>query len=204
LLPLLLTGPEALGQVRRASRFISLGTPWHLIEKPADNALGTVVSRPLVGALAVVLALVLVVAFARVVPSEGEDPQPVAARAAFVLAAAWVLAAPYSLPWYDAVVWAPLAVLPGSRLDPLFLIRGAVLAAAYVPGRAVPLPEALHQLMIVKVRSVVAPWTTLAVILLVTAWAWRWPAARHRCPSRPTRPTRAHARWRRAGTGPPG
>ena len=70
---------------------------------------------------------------------EPDRPDLDAARVACVLTVAWVLAAPYALPWYDALVWAPLALLPASRLDVLLLARTFVLALAYVPGRTVTL-----------------------------------------------------------------
>jgi hypothetical protein len=106
-----------------------------------------------------------------------------AARAAFVLSCAWVLAAPYSLPWYDAAVWAPLALLPASRLDLVLLGRGALLACAYVPGRTVEMPEPLRRLMVDRLRALVTPWSLLAATALLA-----WTAAR-----RPASPPPRHA-----------
>ena len=56
-----------------------------------------------------------------------------AARVTVVLGAAYVLGAPYSLPWYDAVAWAPLALVAVPALDVLLLVRLVTYAAAYVP-----------------------------------------------------------------------
>jgi hypothetical protein len=56
-----------------------------------------------------------------------------------LLGLAWVLAAPYTLPWYDIVAWAPLAVCVTGPVDLLATARTTVLSAAYVPGLDVPL-----------------------------------------------------------------
>ena len=56
------------------------------------------------------------------------------AVALVVLLAAYVLAAPYSLPWYDASAWAPLALVAGGALDAVLLVRLVAYAVAYVPG----------------------------------------------------------------------
>jgi hypothetical protein len=185
---LAVAGPDALSQLRQASRFISLGTPWHLAEPLLDGWLGTDVSRPLVGVLSALAACGLVWVLARVAPAvAGGCVQRDAARAAFVLACAWVLAAPYSLPWYDAAFWAPLALLPASRLDGLLLARGAVLSCAYVPGRAVDMPEALRRLTVTWLRALVTPWTLLVATVLLVSWGVRRPTPR---------PRRARARSR--------
>ena len=56
---------------------------------------------------------------------------------AVVLGAAYVLGAPYSLPWYDAVAWAPLALVAVPALDALLLVRLMAYCVAYVPGRVI-------------------------------------------------------------------
>src|SRR6476646_3565400 len=57
-----------------------------------------------------------------------------ATRMTFALATAYVLLAPYSLPWYELLTWALLPLLAPSLLDTVLLGRGAVMAMAYVPG----------------------------------------------------------------------
>ena len=50
--------------------------------------------------------------------------------------AAYTLAAPYSLPWYDVLAWRPA----GAAATPLDVAAGralAVVTLAYVPGRVV-------------------------------------------------------------------
>jgi hypothetical protein len=59
---------------------------------------------------------------------------------------AWLFAWPYVLPWYDALGWAFLALVPASGLDWLMLARTAALGLAYLPARTadVTLPHGLH------------------------------------------------------------
>ena len=96
-------------------------------------------------------------------------PAPFAAVALWVtgcLALAYSLAAPYSLPWYDLLVWCALpAMLPG-LVDLVALVRLATAAVAYVPGRVLGMTPAVEELTL-GVRRGVAPWVTLALWAVV-------------------------------------
>jgi hypothetical protein len=98
---------------------------------------------------------------------------------AFVLA--WLFAWPYVLPWYDALGWAFLPLLPASRVDWMLLARTAALAFGYLPARIkdAALPGGLHWL-----QSVVRTGVTPAILALVTVWlvVTMWTAARRRSP----------------------
>ncbi|RJK94840.1 polyprenol phosphomannose-dependent alpha 1,6 mannosyltransferase MptB [Vallicoccus soli] len=178
-----LAGPHALDQLRAASRYVSLGSPWHLLEGTLDGALGSELSRPLIGLGAWALTALVALALARLVPAPpAADRVQSAARAGALLCGAWVLCAPYSLPWYDAALWAPLALLPASALDLVALLRTTGAALAYVPGRSVP-GDAVHDAVLAW-RSVVTPWLGLALLLLVLHLALRRPGR----PGRPGRP----------------
>ena len=72
-----------------------------------------------------------------------------AARWALVLSAAYTLAAPYSLPWYDLLTWATLPVLAASVLDTILLVRLAAMAVAYVPGRVVGMTPTVERVIAV-------------------------------------------------------
>lgn len=154
----LLAGPHVLDQLGRARHYVSLATPW----RPLVDGLGArgvvLVVWPLV---AVVLAVLLARALRRPPGPAGVTAD--AASALVVLGAAYVLAAPYSLPWYDAILWAPLALAAGG-LDLLLLVRLVVLALAYVPGRVLGMSSTVHDLTL-GYRREVAPW--LGVVLLV-------------------------------------
>jgi hypothetical protein len=90
----------------------------------------------------------------------------------FAVAFAWLTAWPYVLPWYDALGWAFLALLPASRLDWLLLARTAALAVAYLPGRTITMPANLGWLRTV-VRTGVTP--LILLVITVTALMLLWP-----------------------------
>jgi hypothetical protein len=82
------------------------------------------------------------------------------------LALAYSLAAPYSLPWYDLLVWCALpAVLPG-LVDLVALVRLVALAVAYVPGRVLGMTPAVEHLTL-GVRRGVIPWVGLLLWVVV-------------------------------------
>jgi hypothetical protein len=85
------------------------------------------------------------------------------------LAAGWMLTAPYALPWYAAIVWAPLALVPATFLDRALLAQLAVLAVAYVPGLVSGLDPAV-QTVTLGLRRYVAPLLLAAVVVAVMRW----------------------------------
>jgi hypothetical protein len=87
-----------------------------------------------------------------------------AALALLALAVAYVVAAPYVLPWYDALLFAPLALVAGTRLDRPLILRLTVLAIAYVPGRAAGEPSAVSDALL-DLRQFAAPVATGAVLV---------------------------------------
>jgi hypothetical protein len=117
-------------------------------------------------------------------------PVSLAWAAVFAVAFAWLLAWPYVLPWYDALGWALLALLPWSRLDWLLLARTAALAFGYLPARMITMPAGLGWLRTV-VRTGITPVILLAVIVVLVVMLW---------PSRPAMPQQL-AEGDPAGTG---
>jgi hypothetical protein len=90
------------------------------------------------------------------------------------LALGWLFAWPYVLPWYDALGWALLALVPASDVDWLLLARTTMLGFAYLPAREthVTLPLGLHWVQPVfrnGVSPVVLTVTTVWLVLLM----WR-------------------------------
>jgi hypothetical protein len=105
----------------------------------------------------------------------GDDPRPDAVRAAAVLCLAWMVTAPYVLPWYALVAWVPVAVLAASPVDRLLLVWTAALSAAYAAGRVVELPSALQFLKVTTIQDAMPIVLTVLVALLI-GWCWRSPA----------------------------
>ena len=129
-------------------------------------------------------------------PREGEgsgvEDAAAPAPGAFAAVALWVtaclalaysLAAPYSLPWYDLLVWCALpAVLPG-LVDLVALVRLVALAVAYVPGRVLGMTPAVEDLTL-GVRRGVIPWVGLVLWVVVIVAGVRSGSARRTGPPR--------------------
>ncbi|HET7477649.1 MAG TPA: hypothetical protein VFJ97_16705 [Dermatophilaceae bacterium] len=164
-------GPHVFDQLLRARRSVSLATPW----RPVVEALPG--SRSAVFLLAALLAVVLAVALSRLARARSSVDRS-ALTATFVLTTAYTLAAPYSLPWYDALTWASLPVLAGGPLDLVLLARLGVLALAYVPGRVVGMTAQVEALTL-GFRRQVAPLSVLVAWLAVfVLWRRRHRAVR--------------------------
>lgn len=185
-------GPHVFDQLDRARRSISLATPWRLLfELLTGGPLAAGTARTVVTSLSVVLAVVLVVVLTRLTRPVAARTSTVAstvtstveftgaaARWLVVLSAAYALAAPYSLPWYDLLTWVALPLLAPGVLDVVLLVRLATMGVAYVPGRVVGMTPAVERLTL-GVRRQVAPWLVLAV------WGWLSLAAWRGSPRRP-------------------
>lgn len=179
-------GPHVYDQLVRSRQAVSLATPWRLLLEVLRPGLGNASARTVVTVAAALLAVLLAVALLRrtrpaapasraaapaatpAAPAAGEQARW-AATALWLLAVlqlAYVLAAPYSLPWYDALVWATLPALVPGVADLLALARLAVATAAYVPGRVLGSTPDVEALTLGFRRSV-APWLVLALWVAV-------------------------------------
>jgi hypothetical protein len=159
-----------------------VGSPWRAVRTVLSEFVTEPVADDIARWCAVALAVILAAALLRrmnVTPSrllaDERHIHPVAeagvaAGAAFALVLAWLMAWPYVLPWYDALAWALLALLPASGLDWLLLARTTVLAFGYLPARAtgITIPWGLRWMEPV-LRSAVTP-AVLAALLVVLLW----------------------------------
>jgi alpha-1,6-mannosyltransferase len=160
-----IVGAHALDQVRRASRFVSHASPWRPLAVALDDRYGPGLSRTLIGLAAVVVTALLAVLFLRALPGR-DELNTFAARGTLALTFAYLLAAPYVLPWYAAAGWALLSLLPASGFDRVLVTQTTVLSLAYIPGRDVPLPDMLDRIASAA-RNNCAPYLLLAVL----AWS---------------------------------
>lgn len=184
-------GPHVLDQVARSRQAVSLATPWRPLLEVLRPLVGNGAARTVVSVGAAVVAVLLAALVLRATrpADDGSGARAVTTRSVGVttlwllagLELAYVLAAPYSLPWYDAPVWAALpavavtgvgAVAAAGRAVALVaLARLAVAAAAYVPGRVLGMTPGVESLTLGFRRSV-APWLVLlvwAALVAVTA-----------------------------------
>jgi hypothetical protein len=112
-----------------------------------------------------------------------DDPVPVLNLViwiTFAVAFAWLFSWPYVLPWYDAIGWALLALMPWSALDWLMVARTAALAFGYLTASGAPVPGGLTWLETV-VRTGLTPvvlLTCTVVLILVARRARQTPAMR--------------------------
>jgi hypothetical protein len=182
---LVVWGVSSLAPALRAGSFVSIGSPWRAVRSALRVGIGESAAEDTVKIAAVVLAVALAALMVRSMTSSrdgrmGPGGAGLAASVVVAVALAWLFAWPYVLPWYDALGWALLVVLPWSRLDWLLLARTAALAIGYLPARGVAVPAGLGWLETV-IRTAVTPAILLAatVTLVVTLWpgrGWRWPA----------------------------
>ncbi len=183
----LAAGPHVFDQLGTASRYVSIATPWRAISNLVDLVAGQAALRPWVAGLALVLGLALgvLVLRHRLLPAAAaasRDRAENGSRATLVpldvaavtaaLTAGWMLTAPYALPWYAAIAWAPLALAPATYLDRAMLAQLATLVVAYVPGRVVGLSPGVETVTL-GVRRYLAPVVLAAVVVAVLRWARR-------------------------------
>lgn len=160
-------GASALRPTREASRMVSRGTPWRFVASGLERVLPHDAARSVVGLLALVAAVWLATRLYRALPQVDAE-----LRCAIAATVAWLVLAPYSLPWYDAVAWALLALLivrePEDaavfRLEGWLLLHTAFLSVAYLPGRVVGLTDGITTAQDV-VRGALAPIVTMSVVV---------------------------------------
>lgn len=173
-------GPHVYDQLGRSARAVSLATPWRwLLEVTGGGA--TV--RSVISVLAALAAIGFAVCLWRVV-RPGESTGARALTWLAVLTGAYALAASYSLPWYDVVVWAALPAVGIGVVDAVLLARLWVMTLAYTPGRVLGMTAGVEDVTM-TVRTTVAP------LVLLGAWLWLVRSAgRGGFPRRPAGPPR--------------
>ena len=186
-------GAHVFDELKVAHRFISLATPWRPVFDALKGPVGNNELRDWVVRLTPVVVVLIAVALARVArpaanlrgrsvgePFDAELERVVSdgAVALVVLTGAYLLGAPYSLPWYDTGTWAPLALAAGGALDAVFLVRLVAFATAYVPGRVIGMSARVEEVTM-DYRRHVTPyvgWVLLGALVLL--------AGRRRTPER--------------------
>jgi hypothetical protein len=177
----LLIGRAGITQTLRASGMVSVGSPWRGVRALLSLFVSSSVADEVVRWCAVALAVFLAMRLLRpsgdsfpFVPDfrrySGGNTEQIAS-AGFALGFAWLFAWPYVLPWYDALAWALLPLLPASGLDWLLLARTAVLGFGYLPARSagITIPGGLRWMEPVM-RSAITP--VMLAFLLVTLILW--------------------------------
>jgi hypothetical protein len=161
----LAAGPHVFDQLRTASGFTSIASPWRAIVNLGDLVAKDAL-RPVVTPLALVLGLALGVLMLRRLLLPSSAAGMTASLVTVALSAGWVLTAPYALPWYVAIAWAPLALVPATFLDRALLAQLTVLTVAYVPGLVTGLSPGVESVTL-GLRRYLAPLLLAAVVVAV-------------------------------------
>jgi hypothetical protein len=160
----LLVGRGAVAAVvSRAAGSPDLDQPWQLLADALRVHHPMIFINVVALGAAVVLAPVLLWRLPPGSPRPAGLPfvQPVLA-----LSLAWLVCTPQQRPWYDAMIFPLLALMPATRLDWIVVARALTAAIGEVPGvglRPGLHPHWLATLVAVFVRGIV-PVTFLAVI----------------------------------------
>ncbi|PRY55625.1 hypothetical protein BCF74_1229 [Knoellia remsis] len=181
-------GPHVFDQVGRSAKAVALSSPWRMLLEVGG---GGPTVRSVISVLAALAAVGFAVCLARLTTPRGDGEGARALRWVVVLGGGYALAAAYSLPWYDVLVWSALpAVVSGVGVARVGLVELALLARltvmsfAYTPGRVLGMTPGVEAVTM-TVRKEVAPVLLLAVWAGVVVAALR---ARPRAPGVPNRP----------------
>jgi hypothetical protein len=101
-------GLHALAPLSAASHLISVPSLWIPFQQVSQTALGQAATNTAISIIWPILTLALFwLIHHRISPQT-----PLTMTAPFAVTLAWILAAPWSMPWYSAVAWATAALLP--------------------------------------------------------------------------------------------
>ncbi|CAN7231727.1 hypothetical protein [Knoellia sp. LjRoot47] len=155
-------GPNVYDQIGRSARAVSLATPWRWVFETLG---GDADARRVVSVCAAVLAVVFALCLWRLVRPAESSVGARALAAVAVLTGAYAMAASYSLPWYDVVVWATLPAVVAGVADLVLLLRLWVMTMAYTPGRVLGMTPGVEDVTM-TVRTNVAP------VAMLVVWLW--------------------------------
>jgi hypothetical protein len=125
----LLAGPGALTAVAgRATGQPVFYVPWELLSRALHWAAA---DQRIDAAGAIAFAALAAILLWRMPAGPQRLP---AARPALALTLAWLIVSPQQRPWYDAMLFPLLAMMPATRLDWVVLFRAAAATMAELPG----------------------------------------------------------------------
>lgn len=114
-------------------------------------------------------------------PGYGDTLAVRAARPTAVVVAAWLLTTPHAAPWYDAIAWALVPLLPASWFVPALLAHTTLLSFGYLylPVSKPLEPQWLADLTTIDAMHLIIPLCitgvgVLAAVLCVRARMRRW------------------------------
>ncbi|MER6125461.1 hypothetical protein ABT173_23100 [Streptomyces sp. NPDC001795] len=123
-------GLHALVPLSTASQLVSTPSLWAVFDQFGTEYLGRRTTEAATSVLWPVLMLALAWAFHRRVPAN----TPAVVAVPFALTFAWVLTAPWTMPWYTALAWALAALFHQGRLTQYLTVTTGVLALSHNSG----------------------------------------------------------------------
>jgi hypothetical protein len=157
----LVAGRTAVHVLRSKSDSFSPISPWrwplHLIQ---DNLWKT---GPMSAIGLVAGALLIALLAWRLAPAHQDMPE---VRPVFVLLCGWLVTSPLQRPWYDAIIFSLLALLPPTQIDGLLVIRGGFGTYGFLPGVLSPPPVSYPGPM-QWIAKVFVPWIVSAAMSLM-------------------------------------
>jgi hypothetical protein len=165
----LLAGRAAIGAViSRAAGAPDLYQPWRLLTRALAMHNPTRFTDVVALCGFAMLAPVLLWRL----PAGSPSPAAVAfAQPVLAVSLAWLICTPQQHPWYDAMIFPLLALMPATRLDWVVVLRALAAALAELPGVAYDFglhPPWLRSLVDVTVHAVVP----VTLVMLVGALVW--------------------------------
>ncbi|MBM9508245.1 glycosyltransferase family 87 protein [Actinacidiphila acididurans] len=160
--------PHAVLNAARVSGESAVGSPWPLmLRKLLVPVFGAAGGKAVMALLEIALVAVLVVLLRATLPpaADGDIAQR-AARPALVLVAAYLLGTAYVRPWYDALAWVLVALVPRSWFDPVLLAHTTLMTVPFIPGLPQPLHPHILNVLALQTGYRIVP--ALQVLLLCT------------------------------------
>ncbi len=123
-------GLHALLPLTDASQLVSASSPWRMVKSGVTAVAGRYAGATVVSIGWPTLMVGLAVLIWRRLPADASR----LLRTQFSLAFAWILVAPWVLPWYAALAWCFLALLPRTRLTPWLVAYTVLLCVLHSSG----------------------------------------------------------------------
>jgi hypothetical protein len=175
----LVAGPKAIAAVAgRAASSGDLYEPWQLLGRVAGWPQAQT-AAPL-DDVALLASLVLAVILLWRLPAG--PPGLASVRPALALSLAWLFLSPQQRPWFDAMIFPLLALMPVTRLDWIAVLRLAAATLAELPGVTYFLY--LKPVWLFGTVNIIARWIApilLVIALIATLWlcfTGRWTSGR--------------------------
>jgi hypothetical protein len=131
-------GLHSLSQLWAASDLVASPSIWRALQLATDWAFGLFGHEALGQTLATAVTSytwpILMVALAVFMYRRFSSDQPAVVIVPFVLCFAWVVVAPWNLPWYSAVAWVILALVPRNPMTRWLTLVTAFLALSHASG----------------------------------------------------------------------